>query len=248
MDVVRVLLNDTPTASTEGPSPSTQVYITTASIVTTVRPSNSTVKQLTSTQLLIIFLVVVFAVLILFLLIYYYFVKNMANEKSKRPTVKSTSGSISEEKQRNIFAHPERHLAVDHSLRASPSSATNTSSSVQQTTSAVGPNEQPSAVGQHSTTPSQALIHKQVEPPNQVAAPGNQMSNAADQQQQLQLNKQQQQQPTTRTQVTQKADKSLTRKTKSNSHSKRKSDGKKHSPLVGALAGIRDTIRESSSP
>lgn len=73
-----------------------------------------------STQVLIIFLVVVFLVLIVFLLLYYYLIKGM---KSKGPPSqshvghKSASGSMDGEKQRNIFANPERQLAVDQSTR-----------------------------------------------------------------------------------------------------------------------------------
>lgn len=88
---------------------------------TITKPEDSTKwLGLDSTQILIIFLVIVFVVLVLFLLIYYFVIKGMkqrASVSQGRLAQKSTSGSTDGEKQRNIFAHPERQLAVDQSTR-----------------------------------------------------------------------------------------------------------------------------------
>lgn len=73
-----------------------------------------------TTQIMIVFLIIVFAVLIAFLVVYYYFIRRMKSRAIARVTNKSVSGSISEDKGRNIFANPERHLAVDQSVRNSP--------------------------------------------------------------------------------------------------------------------------------
>lgn len=90
---------------------------------------------LDSTQVLIIFLIIVAAVLVIFLLIYYYVIKGMRQRTVNKLVVqKSASGSIGEEKARNIFAHPERHLAVDQSTRMNPDSPASVGSLEQQKT------------------------------------------------------------------------------------------------------------------
>lgn len=87
---------------------------------------------LDSTQILVIFLIIVAAVLVIFLLIYYYVIKGMRQRNVNKLVQKSASGSIGEEKARNIFANPERHLAVDQSTRINPDSPASVSSLEQQ--------------------------------------------------------------------------------------------------------------------
>lgn len=85
--------------------------------------NSSTWWGLDSTQILIIFLTVVFAVLIVFLLIYYYCIRGMRQTSVNRiQAQKSASGSIGEDRSRNIFAHPDKQLAVDQSTRNNPNS------------------------------------------------------------------------------------------------------------------------------
>lgn len=72
---------------------------------------------LDTTKILIIFLIIVFLVLIFFLLLYHFIIKKMRQKSISKIAHKSASGSIADEKARNIFAHPERHLAVDQSTR-----------------------------------------------------------------------------------------------------------------------------------
>lgn len=106
----------------------TTPYVVLDSTTTTQSSTNGTGNSqspgwlgLDSTQILIIFLIVVFGVLIIFLLIYYYVIKGMRHNAQER-LARSASGSIGEEKARNIFANPERQLAVDQSTRANPNS------------------------------------------------------------------------------------------------------------------------------
>ena len=91
--------------------------------------------------LLIIFIAIVFVVLTVFILLYYYCVRNMKSSSDlNRQTHKSTSGSIMDEKSRNIFAHPERQLAVDQSFRTSPSASSSESEANPGTPATTGAN------------------------------------------------------------------------------------------------------------
>lgn len=100
-----------------------------------------------STQVLIVFLIAVFLILVVFLLLYYYVIKGMKQRVTPTQNQKSTSGSMDGEKQRNIFAHPERQLAVDQSTRM------NSRSPGQESDSST-----PGAVSGQSTPLSQSLI------------------------------------------------------------------------------------------
>lgn len=144
---------------------------------TPVSPTNSTITnsdpnartQYDSMKLLAIFVLIVFFVLGLFILIYYYFVKRLKSDQVTRVPMKSTSGSITDEKARNIFAHPERHLAVDQSRRSSPpaestpassaTSAAETSGSLQPSSMAADP------AGQQAADPSASKMFQR---PQQV--------------------------------------------------------------------------------
>lgn len=82
----------------------------------------TTFLGLDTTYVLIVFLIVVFTVLILFLLLYHFVIKRMRQKSISKIAQKSASGSIADERARNIFAHPERQLAVDQSTRVNPNS------------------------------------------------------------------------------------------------------------------------------
>lgn len=93
---------------------------------TTMIPNNNKTNPdaSSSVQVLVIFLVAVFGILVLFLFVYFYLVKGSRTESGQeRALQKSTSGSITDDGARNIFAHPEKQMAVDQSTRASPSPA-----------------------------------------------------------------------------------------------------------------------------
>lgn len=191
----------------------------------TSKPDTASGGGLTSTQLLIIFLVVVFAVLIIFLLVYHYFIKGMRQRSgSKHLAQKSASGSIGEGRDRNIFAHPERHLAVDQSTRTNPHSPASTASETDQNqvhASASG-FQQPVHLANLTERPSAPQQAQQVANNNPS---GNRISTAASQQpmEQAKDKKSQSEGKKKRLQLTQ-----------ADPHS-----------ILGTLASLRDTLKET---
>lgn len=168
-----------------------------------------------TTKILIVFLVVVFLILIAFLLLYHFVIKRMRQRSISKLTLKSASGSLADEKARNIFAHPERQLAVDQSTRMNSASP---------------------------TTPSEASS----EPQNQQSGTKQQQSNAPS------GNGARESQLTRSPKSKERIEPESSRKSGSSGKNRSKSDRQvntttnQHS-IMGALAGIRDTLKETEA-
>lgn len=170
-----------------------------------------------TTKILIVFLIIVFVVLTTFLLLYYYCIRGMKSKPLSRMTNKSVSGSINDEKNRNIFANPQRHLAVDQSLRQSPSTSSEHSSPI---------SSNPPIIASQQRTSEQAPQQASQQAPQQVQqqASDNSASTVASK-------------TTSEPAVVEPS------KTKrSNSSSK----GRGRTNVAGTLAGLRDVLKESS--
>jgi len=183
--------------------------------------TNNSWLGLDSTQILIIFLIIVFAVLILFLFVYYYIIKSMRPKSAGKNVPKSASGSSNDDKGRNIFAQPERQMAVDQSGRHPPPRTSEPDQSSGQATA-------PTVV-----VPSQG---NQTQPPSAtVAKPSG--SEAPPQAANPQLSKKSS--SSGRARERGKPAPSVS------SEPAREEGHHDHHTVVGALAGLRDTLRET---
>lgn len=182
---------------------------------------------LDSTQILIIFLTLVFAVLIIFLLVYYYCIRGMRqNSTSNRLALKSASGSIGEDKSRNIFAHPEKQLAVDQSTRANPNSPASSDAEA-------APPQQPVNIANLPSAKQQQQQGGQASPSpmtNTSASGGPSSSSQASTPRQLEP-----------------APAAARNKSHSSSKNKNKTNEESTGRLgvLGALAGLRDTLKDT---
>lgn len=190
--------------------------------------ANSEDSASAAPKLLIIFILVLIGALSIFVIVYYYCVRGLRSSNLAQHAQKSTSGSIADEKSRNIFAHPERQLAVDQSTRASPSPSSldgERNSPAHKTPAA------PKTVPIVTKTPSQA--QPQQHPPPPAPPQATSQSAAPTQASQIQPKQPQQTQP-----------KQLQIEVDTKSKSKSNSQGKDMT-MVGTLAELRETMKHA---
>lgn len=203
---------------------------------------------LDSTQVLIIFLIIVAAVLVIFLLIYYYVIKGMRKRSVNRLLQKSASGSIGEEKARNIFANPERQLAVDQSTKMNPDSPASASSYDQQQPSSapVSAEKEDLASKNHPSHPSSVSNTSDGQMSTALTPVGSRHPSQISGKQGSKINLQFIQSDSQMS----KADKKASNSKKSNSSGKRQrgKSGENQTTyhgVSGALAGVRNALKDT---
>lgn len=204
---------------------------------------------LDSTQVLIIFLIIVAFVLVIFLLIYYYVIKGMRKRSVNRLLQKSASGSIGEERARNIFANPERQLAVDQSTKMNPDSPASTNSYDQQQASSapVSTDKEDLASKNHPTHQSSVSNNSDGQMSTAMTPVGSRHASQTSGKQASKINLQLIQSDSQMS----KADKKVLNSKKSSSSGKRQKvktntgENQSHHGVLAAFAGVRSALKDT---